>query len=113
LADALDKATGEFLNHDKSPSRKVNELDTRGSHFYLALYWAGQLASQTEDQELKSLFTKVFGELSANESKIAQELIDAQGAPVNIGGYYLPDAELASKAMRPSATLNNILDSMA
>jgi isocitrate dehydrogenase len=112
LADALDKATEEFLNNDKSPSRKVNELDTRGSHFYLALYWAGQLASQNEDEALKSTFSKVYGAMSSNEEKIAKELIDAQGAPVDIGGYYLPDAELASKAMRPSETLNKILGSI-
>lgn len=113
IADALDKATEKFLENDKSPSRKVNELDTRGSHFYLALYWAEQLANQNEDAELKATFSKVFGELSSNESKIAQELIDAQGSPINIGGYYLPDAEMASNAMRPSTTLNNILGSIA
>jgi isocitrate dehydrogenase len=112
LADALDKATEEFLNNDRSPSRKVNEIDTRGSHFYLALYWAEQLSKQNSDPELKSIFTKVFDAMSANEAKIAQELIDAQGAPVNIGGYYRPDAALASKAMRPSETLNAILASI-
>ncbi|WP_375324732.1 NADP-dependent isocitrate dehydrogenase [Flagellimonas sp. GZD32] len=112
LADALDKATEEFLNKDKSPSRKVNELDTRGSHFYLSLYWAEQLAKQDEDAELKAIFGKVYEAMSSNEEKIAQELIDAQGSPVNIGGYYLPDPVLASKAMRPSATLNAILDAM-
>lgn len=113
IADALDKATEKFLENDKSPSRKVNELDTRGSHFYLALYWAEQLANQNEDAELKATFSKVYGELSSNEAKIAQELIDAQGAPVNIGGYYLPDAEMASNAMRPSETLNKILGSVS
>ncbi|WP_318345361.1 NADP-dependent isocitrate dehydrogenase [Flagellimonas baculiformis] len=113
IADALDKATEKFLENDKSPSRKVNELDTRGSHFYLALYWAEQLANQNEDAELKATFSKVFGELSSNESKIVQELIDAQGSPIHIGGYYLPDAEMASNAMRPSTTLNNILGSIA
>lgn len=113
LADALDKATEKFLDNDKSPSRKVNELDTRGSHFYLALYWAEQLANQSEDAELKSVFGKVFEAMSSNEAKIAQELIDAQGAPVNIGGYYLPDATLASKAMRPSDTLNAIMETIA
>jgi isocitrate dehydrogenase len=113
LADALDKATEKFLDNDKSPSRKVNELDTRGSHFYLALYWAEQLANQNEDAELKSAFSKVYDAMSSNEAKIAQELIDAQGAPVNIGGYYLPDAALASKAMRPSDTLNTILETIA
>jgi isocitrate dehydrogenase len=113
LADALDKATEKFLDNDKSPSRKVNELDTRGSHFYLALYWAEALATQNEDAELKSVFSKVFDAISSNEARIAQELIDAQGTTVNIGGYYLPNAELASKAMRPSTTLNTILEGIA
>ncbi|MDF0706006.1 NADP-dependent isocitrate dehydrogenase [Flagellimonas okinawensis] len=112
LADALDKATEEFLNQDRSPSRKVNEIDTRGSHFYLSLYWAEQLAKQDKDEELKAIFGKVYDAMSANEEKIAQELIDAQGSPVDIGGYYLPNPELASKAMRPSETLNNILSSI-
>lgn len=112
LADALDKATEEFLNQDKSPSRKVNELDTRGSHFYLSLYWAEQLAKQDEDGELKEIFAKVYQDLSSNESTIAQELINAQGSPVDIGGYYLPNPEMASKAMRPSETLNRILNSI-
>lgn len=113
LADALDKATEKFLDNDKSPSRKVNELDTRGSHFYLALYWAEALANQNEDAELKSVFSKVFDTMSSNEARIAQELIDAQGTSVNIGGYYLPNPELASKAMRPSNTLNTILEGIA
>jgi len=112
LADALDKATEEFLNQDRSPSRKVNEIDTRGSHFYLALYWAEQLAKQDKDRELKTIFGKVYEAMSANEAKITQEFIDAQGSPVDIGGYYLPDPEMASKAMRPSSTLNSILDSI-
>ncbi|MEW2922343.1 NADP-dependent isocitrate dehydrogenase [Muricauda sp. ANG21] len=113
LADALDKATEKFLDNDKSPSRKVNELDTRGSHFYLALYWAEQLANQNEDGELKATFGKVYEALSANEAKIAQELIDAQGQAVEIGGYYIPETNKASKAMRPSETLNKILESIA
>jgi len=113
LADALDKATEKFLDNDKSPSRKVNELDTRGSHFYLALYWAEQLANQNEDADLQSVFKQVFDTLSSNEAKIATELIKAQGAPVNIGGYYLPDVDLASKAMCPSETLNKILSNIA
>nr|WP_321412374.1 NADP-dependent isocitrate dehydrogenase [uncultured Allomuricauda sp.] len=112
LADALDKATEEFLNQDRSPSRKVNEIDTRGSHFYLALYWAEQLAKQDKDGELKSIFSKVHDAMSSNEDKIAQELIDAQGSPMDIGGYYLPNPEMASKAMRPSETLNHILSSI-
>jgi isocitrate dehydrogenase len=112
LADALDKATEEFLNQDRSPSRKVNELDTRGSHFYLALYWAEQLAKQDKDEELKAVFSKVYDAMSSKEDKITQELIDAQGSPVDIGGYYLPNPEKASKAMRPSETLNTILNSI-
>ncbi|MDF0716214.1 NADP-dependent isocitrate dehydrogenase [Muricauda sp. 334s03] len=112
LADALDKATEEFLNQDRSPSRKVNEIDTRGSHFYLAMYWAEQLSKQDEDEELKAIFSKVFEAMSSNEEKIAQELIDAQGSTMDIGGYYLPNPEMASKAMRPSDTLNDILSSI-
>jgi isocitrate dehydrogenase len=113
LAEALDKATEKFLDNDKSPSRKVNELDTRGSHFYLTLYWAEQLAAQNENEELKSTFSNVFEALKSNEGQIAQELIDAQGSPVDIGGYYLPDANLSSKAMRPSETFNKILNTIA
>lgn len=109
LSEALDKATEEFLEKDKSPSRKVNELDNRGSHFYLALYWAEALAEQDKDAELKKYFTKVAEDLKTNEDKILQELIEAQGSPVNIGGYYKPDEDLTSKAMRPSETLNSIL----
>lgn len=113
LAEALDAATEKFLDNDKSPSRKVNELDTRGSHFYLALYWAEYLANQDADQELNATFKKVFDQLQSNEEKIADELIDAQGTTMDIGGYYLPNPEMASKAMRPSKTLNAILDSIA
>ncbi|MBS9463130.1 NADP-dependent isocitrate dehydrogenase [Flagellimonas sp. 389] len=113
LAEALDNATEKFLDNDKSPSRKVNELDTRGSHFYLALYWAEELANQNEDKELKSSFTKVYESLDANQDKITSELIDAQGVSVDIGGYYLPDSDLASKAMRPSKTFNTILEAIS
>jgi len=113
LAEALDKATEKFLDNNKSPSRKVNELDTRGSHFYLTLYWAEHLAAQNENEELKVVFTNIFEALKSNESKIAQELIDAQGSAVTIGGYYLPDTNLASKAMRPSETFNKILNTIA
>ena len=109
LANALDKATEEFLEKDKSPSRKVNELDNRGSHFYLALYWAQALAEQEEDQELKAHFKEVSSKLQNNEEKILQELIDAQGSPVDIGGYYKPEEEKVTSAMRPSNTLNSIL----
>ncbi len=109
LSEALDKATEEFLEKDKSPSRKVNELDNRGSHFYLALFWAEALAEQDKDQELKEHFSKIAQKLKENEDKILQELIDAQGSPVDIDGYYKPNDELVSKAMRPSETLNSIL----
>ncbi len=112
LAKALDIANGKFLKQDKSPSRKVGELDNRGSHFYLAMYWAEALASQNEDSELKDKFTKVAGELEANEGKIVDELNGAQGVKVDMGGYYQPSDELVSKAMRPSSTLNTIIDSI-
>ena len=110
LADTLDIAIGEHMEHRRQPSRRVNELDTRGSHFYLALYWAEALANQTNDSELQSVFTKVAQDITANEQKIVQELIEAQGESVDIGGYYLPNDELASKVMRPSTTLNSIID---
>lgn len=109
LSEALDKATEEFLEKDKSPSRKVNELDNRGSHFYLALYWAEALSEQTEDSDLKAHFTKVARQLKDNEQQILQELIEAQGHPVDIGGYYKPEEAKVTNAMRPSQTLNNIL----
>ncbi|MBF9253461.1 NADP-dependent isocitrate dehydrogenase [Pontibacter sp. 172403-2] len=109
LAEALNKANAEFLEKDKSPARKVGQIDNRGSHFYLALYWAQALAEQSEDQELKDRFSKLAKELSENETKIVNELIAAQGKAVDLGGYYHPDAEKAAKAMRPSETLNKIL----
>ncbi len=112
LGDALDSATEKFLLNDKSPSRKVNELDTRGSHFYLAMYWAEALANQDTDSELKATFNLVSSKIKENENQILEELIKAQGTAQNIGGYYKPDAELASKAMRPSATFNSILDTI-
>ncbi|MES9843703.1 MAG: NADP-dependent isocitrate dehydrogenase [Candidatus Sedimenticola sp. PURPLELP] len=112
LADTLGTANGEFLNSDKSPSRKVGELDTRGSHFYLALYWAKALAAQGEDSELQASFTPVAEQLAANESEIVDELISVQGQAMEIGGYFRPDRELTSRVMRPSSTLNAILDSM-
>jgi isocitrate dehydrogenase len=90
----------------------VNELDTRGSHFYLALYWAEALAKQTQDPELQARFTEVAQQLAANEDRIVQELSDAQGQPVDIGGYFHPNDELAAKAMRPSAILNAIVDAI-
>lgn len=109
LSETLDEATEKFLKNDKSPSRKVNELDNRGSHFYLALYWAQGLAAQDQDQELKKQFTEIAEKLSFNEEAILQDLIDAQGHPVDIEGYYYPNEELTSQAMRPSKTLNKIL----
>ena len=112
LAETLDKAVGQHLEHDRGPSRRVNELDTRGSHFYLALYWADALAKQTQNSELQARFATVSQELAGNEEKIVQELNDAQGQPVDIGGYYHPNDEMVSKAMRPSATLNAILDAI-
>ena len=110
LADTLDQAIGEHLEQRKAPSRRVNELDTRGSHFYLALYWAQALAEQTRDAELQARFAKVAQQMTENEDKIIQELIDCQGQPVEIGGYYIPDDEVASRSMRPSAALNAIID---
>ena len=112
LADTLDQAISKHLDNNRSPSRRVNELDTRGSHFYLALYWAEALANQTEDSELRSRFTEVAHQMSANEDKIVQELSDAQGQAVDIGGYYHPNDEMAANAMRPSATLNAIVDAI-
>jgi len=112
LAAALNAANGEFLKNDKSPSRKVNELDNRGSHFYLAMYWAQALASQNEDAELRNSFTPMAEALSSNEAAILAELIAAQGAPVDMGGYYKPDEEKLEKAMRPSSTLNGVLSNI-
>ena len=112
LADTLDQAIGDHMEQRRAPSRRVNELDTRGSHFYLALYWAEALAKQTRDTELAARFTEVARQMAANEEKIVQELNDAQGQPVDIGGYYHPNDEMAAKAMRPSATLNAIVDSI-
>jgi isocitrate dehydrogenase len=112
FAETLDQAIGEHLEQRRAPSRRVNELDTRGSHFYLALYWAQALAKQTDDPELQARFTEAAQKLAANEDKIVQELIEAQGQPMDIGGYYHPDDEMAAKAMRPSATLNAIVDAI-
>ena len=113
LAETLDEATGKFLENGKSPSRKVNELDNRGSHFYLALYWAQALAKQEKDQDLKTIFEKVADLLAADETTIIDELNAAQGSPVDIGGYFNPDEEKASNAMRPSPTLNKIIEGIA
>ncbi len=113
LADTLDRANAKFLESNKSPARKVGEIDNRGSHFYLAMYWAQALAEQTEDKNLQARFAKVAKQLTENEAKIAAELIAAQGKPVDMGGYYRPHDEKASKAMRPSQTLNAIVDAIA
>ena len=112
LADTLDAATGKFLENDRSPGRKLGTIDNRGSHFYLALYWAEALAAQDEDIELKGIFTPVAEKMGANEAKIVEELIAVQKQPVDIGGYYQPDDAKASAAMRPSVTLNGILESI-
>ncbi|WP_406660964.1 NADP-dependent isocitrate dehydrogenase [Methanolobus sp. ZRKC3] len=112
LAETLDKATELVLENRKSPSRKVNEIDTRGSHFYLAMYWAQALADQEKDSELKAIFEPVAKALMENEEKIANELLEAQGKAMDIKGYYAPDEELKSQAMRPSTTLNGIIDSI-
>ena len=109
LAETLDTAIGKFLEFNRNPARKVGEIDNRGSHFYLALYWAQALAAQTKDAELQARFKPLAETLAKNEAKINGELIGAQGKPVDIGGYYLPDSAKASAAMRPSATLNAAL----
>jgi isocitrate dehydrogenase len=112
LADALDKATGQFLDNNKSPSRKVNELDNRGSHFYLAMYWAQALAEQTADADLAAQFAPVAKQLSDNETSIVEELNNAQGVAGDLGGYYVTDAEKVAALMRPSASFNAIIDSL-
>ena len=112
LAETLDQAVGMFLENGKSPSRKVNELDNRGSHYYLAMYWAQALAEQDENKSLKERFSKIAKDLKEKETKIIEELIAAQGQAVDIGGYFFPNETLASKAMRPSDTLNTILASI-
>ncbi len=109
LADALDAATGKFLENDRSPGRKLGTIDNRGSHFYLALYWAQALAAQTADAELQAHFKPIAEELTANETKIVAELLAVQGNPVEVGGYYKPDLAKADAALRPSATFNAIL----
>jgi len=109
LADTLDAATGRFLNENRSPSRKAGELDNRGSHFYLALYWAEELASSKEDAELAAAFADVATALRDNEQAINDELLAVQGSPVDLGGYYRPDDDRADSVMRPSKTLNEAL----
>jgi isocitrate dehydrogenase len=112
LADTLDRATGSVLDENRSPSRKVHELDNRGSHFYLALYWARELAVQTDDLELAARFAPIAEALGADEEQIVRELNEVQGSPVDIGGYYLPDDELIIAAMRPSPTFNAVIDAI-
>mgnify|MGYP000557240783 FL=1 len=109
LAETLDEATDKFLDTNKSPSRKVGELDNRGSHFYLALYWAEALANQNSDKDLQKEFSSIFDHLSKNEQNIVNQLNEIQGSKVNIGGYYMPIEELATNAMRPNETLNKVL----
>ena len=112
LADTLDKATVSLLQNGKSPSRKVNELDNRGSHFYIAMYWAQELAKQTIDLDLQAKFAPIAKSLSNNETIIVAELNTVQGASVNLEGYYATNSTLAAKSMRPSATLNTIIDAI-
>lgn len=112
MGETLDQATAKLLEENKSPSRKVNQIDNRGSHYYLALYWAEMLAAQEKDAGLKEVFSHVARELADNEDKISSELLAAQGASVDIGGYYQPDEEVAAKEMRPSETLNQIINSI-
>lgn len=112
LGDALDRATETFLNEDRSPGRKLGTIDNRGSHFYLALYWAEELAQQTEDADLAAAFASLAGSLRENEQKIVDELLAVQGKPADIGGYFRPDPEKAAAVMRPSATFNEALASL-
>jgi len=112
LAETLDQAIGKYLENGRMPSRKVKEIDNRGSSFYLALYWAEALANQNDDAELKNRFTKIYKELSANEEKIVSDLIAVQGKPADIGGYFMPEDKKAFSAMRPSETFNKIIDEM-
>ncbi|MEU1945905.1 NADP-dependent isocitrate dehydrogenase, partial [Streptomyces sp. NPDC020125] len=109
LADTLDRATGSFLAENKSPSRRVGGIDNRGSHFYLALYWAQELARQTDDAALAKAFAQLAEVLTAQEQTIVDELLAVQGSPVDIGGYYQPNTAKAAAVMRPSATLNQAL----
>jgi isocitrate dehydrogenase len=113
LADTLDRATATFLNEDKSPTRRVGGIDNRGSHFYLSLYWAQELAKQTDDTDLAKAFTTVAETLAANEQKIVEELLAVQGSPVDLGGYYQPDPAKAAAIMRPSATWNETLATLS
>jgi isocitrate dehydrogenase len=113
IATALDRANGQILENDRAPARKVGELDNRGSHFYLALYWAQALAAQSADNDLRARFAPLAAKLAENETKIVAELAKAQGKPVELGGYYRPDPALTGRAMRPSATLNALIEAFA
>ncbi len=113
LADTLDRATGTFLNEDRSPTRRLGGIDNRGSHFYLALYWAGELAAQSEDPGLAEAFAELAQVLAEQEPAIVGELVGVQGSPADIGGYYQPDPVLAEAVMRPSATFNAALAAFA
>ena len=113
LADTLDRATGTFLDEDRSPSRSLGGIDNRGSHFYLALYWAEELARQRDDRELAAVFAPLATTLAENEQTIIAELAAVQGSPTEIGGYYHPSALEASRAMRPSVTFNEALATLA
>jgi isocitrate dehydrogenase len=112
LADTLDRATGTFLNENKSPARRVGGIDNRGSHFYLALYWAQELARQTDDAELAESFAKIAERLTSEEGTITSELLAVQGSPADIGGYYRPDDAKATAVMTPSHTLNETIASL-
>jgi isocitrate dehydrogenase len=110
LADALDAATGKLLEENKSPARKVGQIDNRGSHFYIALWWAEAIAAQTGDAEMQARFAPLAATLAACEATIDAELLGVQGHPADIGGYYLPDPVKTAAVMRPSATLNAAID---
>jgi isocitrate dehydrogenase len=112
LAETLDAATGTFLEEDRSPGRALGTIDNRGSHFYLGLYWAQELVAQTKDAELAAAFAPIAATLAENEQTIVAELNAVQGTPVEIGGYYRPDDALVEAVMRPSATLNEIVDAL-
>jgi isocitrate dehydrogenase len=112
LAETLDEAIAQYLENGRLPSRKANEIDNRGSTFYLALYWAQALAAQTRDAALRARFATVARELEENQAAISDELLSAQGRPVDLGGYYLPDDEMVGREMRPSPTFNAIIDAM-
>jgi isocitrate dehydrogenase len=112
LAETLDQANAKILENNKSPARQLGEIDNRGSHFYLALYWAQALAAQTQDPELQARFAPLAKTLAENEEQINAELLGAQGKPVDMGGYYVPDFDKTSAAMRPSPTFNAALASL-